>query len=55
MNADFTGKARLATEISWLACGEDGCVPGKAEIHLDLTAGTPAPAADSREILTAHQ
>jgi thiol:disulfide interchange protein DsbD len=48
--ADFTGKARLTVVISWLACGEEGCVPGKAEVHLDLTAGTMAPTSDSRAI-----
>lgn len=48
--ADFTGKARLTAVVSWLACGEEGCVPGKTEVHLDLTAGTMAPTSCSRAI-----
>lgn len=53
--ADFTGTARLTAVISWLACGEEGCVPGKAEIHLDLTAGAPESGPDSQNILTAYR
>lgn len=53
--ADFTGTARLTAVVSWLACGEQGCVPGKAEIHLDLAAGTAGPSPDSREINDAYQ
>lgn len=52
---DFTGTARLTAVVSWLACGENGCVPGKAEIHLDLAAGDPKPTPESREIRTAFQ
>jgi hypothetical protein len=51
---DFTGTARLSAVISWLACGEAGCVPGKAEIHLDLSAGIPKQTEEAREILAAH-
>ncbi len=40
--ADFTGGTRLSVTLSWLACGEDGCVPGEKELHLDLRAGTHA-------------
>jgi thiol:disulfide interchange protein DsbD len=39
--AAFTGTARLTAVISWMACGEDGCVPGEAELQLDLQAGPP--------------
>ncbi len=53
--ADFTGTARLTAVVSWLACGENGCVPGKAEIHLDLSAGDAGPSPDSREINDAYQ
>lgn len=52
--ADFTGKARLTAVVSWLACGEQGCVPGKAEIHLDLAAGVPEPTTNAREISDAY-
>jgi DsbC/DsbD-like thiol-disulfide interchange protein len=51
---DFTGTARLTAVISWLACGEAGCVPGEAEIHLDLSAGIPKQTEEAREILAAH-
>jgi thiol:disulfide interchange protein DsbD len=37
--ADFAGEARLRVTLSWLACGEDGCVPGEKELLLDLRAG----------------
>lgn len=53
--ADFTGTARLTAVVSWLACGEQGCVPGEAEIHLDLSAGISEATPDSPEILAAHQ
>ena len=52
---DFTGTARLTAVISWLACGESGCVPGEAEIHLELAAGAPMPTPDSPEIRAAFQ
>jgi thiol:disulfide interchange protein DsbD len=51
---DFSGKARLTAVVSWLACGQEGCVPGVVEIHLDLAEGSPKPTADSQEILAAH-
>ena len=53
--ADFTGTARLSAEISWLACGEQGCVPGKVEIHLDLEAGGMKPTDDAGAIHSAYQ
>jgi thiol:disulfide interchange protein DsbD len=53
--ADFTGKARLTAVVSWLACGERGCVPGKAEIHLDLASGAPESSPDARLIDDAYQ
>ena len=39
---DFDGVARLSVTITWLACGEAGCVPGEKELHLDLRSGTRA-------------
>ena len=51
---DFNGNARLSAEISWLACGEQGCVPGKAEIHLDLSAGAFKPVTEAKEIQDAY-
>jgi thiol:disulfide interchange protein DsbD len=45
--AGFTGTAMLRARISWLACGDHGCVPGSAELTLELAAGdtSPGPAA----------
>lgn len=51
--ADFTGTARLTAVISWMACGVDGCVPGEAEIQLDLQAGPSERNADAPAIDTA--
>jgi len=51
---DFTGEARLAATISWLACSEEGCVPGEAELHLDLRAGQYAATDDEADIRQAH-
>jgi DsbC/DsbD-like thiol-disulfide interchange protein len=51
---DFTGKARLSATISWLACSEDGCVPGEAELQLDLRAGKTAATEDRAAIFRAH-
>jgi thiol:disulfide interchange protein DsbD len=53
--ADFTGTARLTAVVSWLACGEDGCVPGKTEVHLDLSAGDAKPSPDAGTIHNAHR
>jgi len=53
--ADFTGSATLTAVVSWLACGETGCVPGEAEIHLSLSAGAITPTRDAPEIIAAHQ
>jgi DsbC/DsbD-like thiol-disulfide interchange protein len=38
--ADFTGEACLSVTLTWLACGEDGCVPGEKELHLDFLAAS---------------
>jgi len=52
---DFTGKARLNATISWLACSEEGCVPGEAELQLDLQAGKTAATEDRAAVLRAHK
>jgi len=36
---DFAGKAELKVEVSWLACSDEGCVPGSAGLTLEITAG----------------
>lgn len=53
--ADFIGDARLSATIFWLACSEEGCVPGEAELQLDLRAGKMAATEDRAAILRAHQ
>ncbi|MCU0752769.1 MAG: hypothetical protein MUC40_07040 [Akkermansiaceae bacterium] len=52
---DFTGEARLAVTLNWLACGEEGCVPGEKELHLDLRAGSHAASEHQNAILKARQ
>lgn len=51
--AGFEGKAQLTAVLSWLACSEDGCVPGKAELSMEITAGNPQPGPAAAEILAA--
>jgi DsbC/DsbD-like thiol-disulfide interchange protein len=41
--SDFTGNAKLTGKITWLACNDDACVPGEAEVSLDLTEGPAVP------------
>lgn len=50
---DFIGTAKLEAEISWLACSNDGCVPGEAALSLEVTAGDPLPGPAAAEILAA--
>lgn len=52
---NFTGVARLDATISWLACSEEGCVPGQAETHLDLRAGQYEATDDEAAIRQAHE
>jgi DsbC/DsbD-like thiol-disulfide interchange protein len=42
----FTGGAKLKGKITWLACNEDQCIPGGAELELALNHG---PAAETPE------
>jgi thiol:disulfide interchange protein DsbD len=53
--ADFTGEARLGAVISWLACNDSGCIPGRSEIQLIVSSGTPAPGPDAGAVRTAYQ
>ncbi len=52
---NFTGTAELRGEISWLACSEAGCVPGKAQVKLSLTAGAPQASAHHAAIEAASR
>jgi DsbC/DsbD-like thiol-disulfide interchange protein len=53
--ANFTGDASLKGRVTWLACNEDQCIPGDAEISLNLTAGPPAATGDSELIDAARR
>lgn len=53
--SDFVGDARLFATLSWLACSEEGCVPGEAELQLDLRAGKTAATENQAAILQAHE
>lgn len=52
---DFIGEAHLSATLSWLACSEQGCIPGEAELQLDLRAGNPTASNDQAAILQAHR
>ncbi len=45
--AEFSGTAKLKGKISWLTCNDNACVPGSANLELDVKAGTPTPAAEA--------
>jgi thiol:disulfide interchange protein DsbD len=51
--ADFEGTATLKGKISWLACNDGGCIPGEAELSLDVRAGSAPPGADAPAVLDA--
>lgn len=36
---DFAGTARLEATLSWLACSDGACIPGEAEISIEIQAG----------------
>lgn len=36
---DFAGTARLGATVSWLACNDGACVPGEAEIAIEVLSG----------------
>lgn len=37
----FSGTAKLKGKVSWLTCNDSACVPGSANLELDLEAGKP--------------
>jgi DsbC/DsbD-like thiol-disulfide interchange protein len=39
---EFRGTASLKVRVSWLACSDERCVPGDADLALEVTAGSPA-------------
>jgi len=48
--AGATGSAELKAKVSWLTCNDDSCVPGKAELSLAVTKGTPAATPETGKI-----
>lgn len=48
--AGFTGPVKLKGKISWLACNDDKCVPGNADLELSLDAGAPVATAEVKLI-----
>lgn len=45
--ADFQGEVKLKGKVSWLTCNDTGCIPGNANLELNLAAGAPQPAAEA--------
>ena len=52
--ADFTGPANLKGKLTWLACNDAHCIPGRAEISLQLQTGV-AVATEHSEVLRSAQ
>lgn len=52
---EFTGEARLEANVTWLACGDAGCVPGERLLPLALTAGEPSATPEAAEIDAARR
>jgi thiol:disulfide interchange protein DsbD len=49
----FQGEAILQCTVSWLACHDDACVPGEAELTLRVKAGEPSPTPAAPDIARA--
>lgn len=47
----FEGEAQLTATVSWLACNDDACVPGEAQLTLDIIAGAPSPTPAAPDIM----
>jgi len=45
-----TGSADLKAKVTWLTCNDDACVPGKAELSLAVTEGTPEVTPETEKI-----
>lgn len=48
--AGFSGVAKLRGKLSWLACNDDQCLPGKAELEITLDSGAPAETPEAKPI-----
>lgn len=51
--AGASGDAKIAVKLDWLTCNNDACVPGDAEVTVDLNAGEPATAPNAALITKA--
>lgn len=51
---DFSGEATLLGTVNWLACNDDSCVPGSAEIQLVIRQGRFLPTPESDLVHQAH-
>jgi DsbC/DsbD-like thiol-disulfide interchange protein len=52
---DAEGPVTLSAKLSWLACDDSACIPGDAELTLNLTSGRPVETANARAILAASE
>jgi DsbC/DsbD-like thiol-disulfide interchange protein len=50
-----SGEVKLAARVSWLTCDDQSCVPGDAQLSLDLAPGDPAATADAAAIAAAEE
>lgn len=48
--ADVAGPVTMKARVSWLTCNDDSCVPGNAELTLNLDVGPPKPTTDAEAI-----
>lgn len=51
---DFRQQAVLRGTLSWLACNDDSCVPGSADLELTLGPGRLTPGPDAGAVAAAH-
>lgn len=51
---DFQGEAVLRGKLSWLACNDESCVPGSADLELTLQQGRSMPGAAADAVAAAH-
>ncbi len=50
----FEGQVTLKGKLKWLACNDDACVPGSADLTLELRAGESLMSAQAGEVQLAH-
>lgn len=47
---DFDGEVEVILNVTWLACNEDACLPGDAELVVHLKPGQSDPAAEKEKL-----